>query len=436
MSEYLLPILIILILIAINGVFVAAEFALVGARRSRLQTLAGSGSSAAGWLVRLFDREGGKDAYIAIAQLGITLASIGLGMFGEPAVAAWLYPGLERAGLSYDQSHIAGFIIALGGITYLHVVFGEMIPKALALQVPEQVSLSVNPVMRMFGFVFRPMVYVLNQTAFGLMRMLGIPDPGKGALLYSSKELEIATDEVAASGQFDEAQRILIENIFEMEDRTAEELMTSRSRMKAIALDTPIDDIAGMISASTRARYPVYSRSLDDIGAVLHVKDFIRARMSGSLTDLSGVTRPLPRVAATTTATELLALFKKQRTHAALVADEHGGTLGFVTMDDLVQDLIEEVDDAESEWIWKTPEGTLLLDGEVTLAELAEDHAIDLQREDIVTVAGLVLAEKGFVPELGDRIDVAGYRLTIEEVSGLKITRVRLEKPSDKALQA
>lgn len=428
MSAYLLPILVICILIAINGMFVAAEFALVGARRSRLQTLAASGNSAARWLVKLFDREGGKDSYIAIAQLGITLASIGLGMYGEPAVAAWLYPGLENAGLSYDQAHIIGFVIALGGITYLHVVFGEMIPKALALQVPEQISLSVNPVMRLFGFAFRPMVFVLNQTAFGLMRILGIPDPGKGAMLYSSKELEIATDEVAASGQLDEAQRILIENIFEMEDRTAEELMTSRSRMEAIALETPVDQVAAMISASTRPRYPVYSRSLDDIGGVLHVKDFIRARMAGKLTALSGVIRPLPRVAATTTATELLALFKKQRTHAALVVDEHGGTLGFVTMDDLVEDLIEEVEDTRSEWIWETPEGTLLLDGEVTLAELSEDHDIDLQHEDIVTIAGLVLAKKGFVPEHGDRLEVRDYRLTIEEVSGLKITRVRLEK--------
>lgn len=428
MSAYLLPILVICILIAINGLFVAAEFALVGARRSRLQTLAASGNSAARWLVKLFDREGGKDSYIAIAQLGITLASIGLGMYGEPAVAAWLYPGLENAGLSYDQAHIIGFVIALGGITYLHVVFGEMIPKALALQVPEQISLSVNPVMRLFGFAFRPMVFVLNQTAFGLMRILGIPDPGKGAKLYSSKELEIATDEVAASGQLDEAQRILIENIFEMEDRTAEELMTSRSRMEAIALETPVDQVAAMISASTRPRYPVYSRSLDDIGGVLHVKDFIRARMAGTLTALSGVIRPLPRVAATTTASELLALFKKQRTHAALVVDEHGGTLGFVTMDDLVEDLIEEVEDTRSEWIWETPEGTLLLDGEVTLAELSEDHDIDLQHEDIVTIAGLVLAKKGFVPEHGDRLEVRGYRLTIEEVSGLKITRVRLEK--------
>lgn len=427
MSDVLLPILIILTLITINGVFVAAEFALVGARRSRLETLAGGGSAAARWLVKVYDKDGGKDAYIAIAQLGITLASIGLGMYGEPAVAAWLYPGLEGAGLSYDQAHIVGFIVALGAITYLHVVFGEMIPKAMALQVPEQVSLTVNPVMRLFGFIFRPMVYVLNQTAFGLMRILGIPDPDKSTQLYSSKELEIATDEVAASGQLNEAQRILIENIFEMEDRTAEELMTSRSRMHAIGIDMPLADIAALIASSSRPRYPVFSRSLDDIGGVLHVKDFIRARMAKNLNQIADVMCPLPRVAATTSAGELLALFKKQRTHAALVVDEHGGTLGFVTLDDLVEDLIEEAEEPQSDWIWKTPEGGLLLDGEVTLAELSDNYAIDIDHGDVVTVAGLVLAIKGFVPEQGEHIQVEGYVLTVEEVAGHKIMRVRLE---------
>jgi CBS domain containing-hemolysin-like protein len=426
-SEILLPLLIITILVAINGLFVAAEFALVGARRSRLETLAESGSTAARWLVRVFDRDGGKDAYIAIAQLGITLASIGLGMYGEPAVAAWLYPGLARFGLDEDQVHAAGFVIALGGITYLHVVFGEMIPKALALQMPEQVSLSVNPLMRLFAVLFRPMVYLLGQTAFGLMRALGIPDPGKAALLYSSKELEIATDEVAASGQLDEAQRILIDNIFEMEDRTAEELMTSRSRMVAIALDTPLAEVAGLIAASPRSRYPVFSQSLDDIGGVLHVKDFIRARIVGGIDGLSSMTRPLPRVAATTSATELLALFKKQRTHAALVVDEHGGTLGFVTLDDLVEDLIDEEETEESDWIRKTPEGALLLDGEVTLAELSEDHGITFQHGDIVTIAGLALSVRGVMPEQGEQMELGGYRLTIEETSGFKITRIRLE---------
>lgn len=231
-TTVVLPIVAVLVLVLVNGLFVAAEFALVGARRSRVQTLADSGSRAARWLLGVFDRPTGKDGYIAIAQLGITLASIGLGMYGEPAVAGWLYEPLEDAGLSYGASHAAGFAIALSAITFLHVVFGEMIPKALALQAPESVVVRVNPAMRAFGLVFRPMVAVLNATALGLMRLLRIPEPDKSHALYTSAELAIVTDEAADSGQLGAQQRDLIRNIFDLEERRAEELMTSRGRLE------------------------------------------------------------------------------------------------------------------------------------------------------------------------------------------------------------
>jgi CBS domain containing-hemolysin-like protein len=179
MAEVALPIGVIALLVVVNGVFVAAEFALVGSRRSRLATLAEAGSGPARRLLVVFDHPTGKDGYIAVAQLGITLASIGLGMYGEPAVATWLYGPFEDVGLSHDASHTAGFLVALSGITYLHVVLGEMIPKALALQAPERVSLRTNVVMRAFGFLFRPMVKLLNTTALGLMHLLRIPEPDK-----------------------------------------------------------------------------------------------------------------------------------------------------------------------------------------------------------------------------------------------------------------
>lgn len=426
MSEVLIPLVVIVLLIVVNGLFVAAEFALVASRRSRLATLAQGGNGAARWLLKVFDRPAGKDAYIAIAQLGITLASIGLGMYGEPAVAAWIYPPLHALGLSDANVHLVAFIIALGAITYLHVVFGEMIPKAMALQAPETVSVAVKPMMRFFGIVFRPMVYLLNKTAFGLMRLLGIPDPGKSALLYTSKELEIVTEEVAESGQLDTAQRTLIDNIFEMEERTAEELMTSRTRMQAVRVDSDFAALSLLVTHQVSTRYPVYADSLDDVIGVLHVKDFIRARARGEETSLRHIIRKLPRVAATTTAEELLALFKKQRVHAALVVDEFGGTLGFVTMDDLVADVIDEEDAASPDWIRRQADGSLLLDGEVTLAELAEDHDIDMEHPEVVTVAGLFLAASGRVPTLGEVIQVKRWRLVVEEMKGLKVTRVRL----------
>ena len=187
----ILPVAAVIALVLVNGLFVAAEFALVGSRRSRFIAMADGGNRAARWLLRVFDQPAGKDSYIAVAQLGITLASIGLGMYGEPAIASWLYEPLENWGLSNGASHTVGFLIALSVITFLHVVLGEMIPKALALQAPEQTSISVNPLMRTFAFIFRPAVALLNWVAFGLMRLLRIPEPDKTVSLYSLSLIHI-----------------------------------------------------------------------------------------------------------------------------------------------------------------------------------------------------------------------------------------------------
>jgi CBS domain containing-hemolysin-like protein len=426
MATVVIPIVVIIVLVIVNGVFVAAEFALVGARRSRLQTLADTGNRPARWLLGVFDRPTGKDGYIAIAQLGITLASIGLGMYGEPAVAGWLYGPFEDWGLSNAAAHTVGFVIALSGITYMHVVFGEMIPKALALQAPETISLRVNPVMRAFGLLFRPMVAVLNAAALGLMRLLSVPEPDQRRALYTSAELAIVTDETASSGQLGDLQRSLIRNVFDLGERTAEELMTSRSRIETLDLGTPPDEITARITTSGRSRYPVVDSSLDRVVGVLHIKDFIRAQQRGGTLTLRELVRPIPTIAGTTSAEQLLERFRRDRTHAALVVDEHGGTLGFVTMDDVIADVMnDEAHSADSEAI-RHDDGTLSLDGEVTLSELEDDHGIAITNSDVTTIAGVVLAATRTLPTPGTVVTVQGYELTVEELRGRKLTRVRI----------
>ncbi len=426
MTTVVIPIAVIIALVIVNGVFVAAEFALVGARRSRLQTLADVGNRPARWLLGVFDRPAGKDGYIAIAQLGITLASIGLGMYGEPAVAGWMYGPFEDLGLSNAAAHTVGFIIALSGITYMHVVFGEMIPKALALQTPEAVSLRVNPVMRVFGLLFRPMVAVLNAAALGLMRLLRIPEPDQRLALYTSAELAIVTDETACSGQLGDLQRNLIRNVFDLDERTAEELMTSRSRIEALDIDTSPDDIASRVTNSPRSRYPVIDGSLDQVVGVLHIKDFIRARQRGGSLTLRELVRAIPTVAGTASVEQVLERFRRDRTHAALVVDEHGATLGIVTMDDVIAEVMDEDDYSIDSAPLRHEDGSLSLDGEVTLAELEDDHGIVIVNPDVTTIAGVVLAATSTLPEPGAVVVAAGHELTVEEMYGRKITRVRI----------
>ncbi len=423
-SGYALPVLAILVLVVLNGLFVAAEFALVGARLTRLRARAEGGSRSAKWLVDVFERPTGKDGYIAVAQLGITLASIGLGMYGEPAVAHWLYGPLENLGVPETASHTVGFIVALSAITYLHVVFGEMIPKALALQSPESVSIRLNPLMRTFSALFRPMVTVLNAIAFALMRLLRIPEPDKRLSLHTSDELSIVTDESATSGQLVDRQRELIRNIFELDERPAEELMVSRSNI--VAVDQSVDPIvvAELIESSPRSRYPVIDGDLDHVVGMLHIKDFIRADRLGTLTSISDLVRPLPVVAESMPADDLLEQFKASSTHAALVIDEFGTTAGFVSLDDVIAEIMAGNHVSS---ITRRADGAMSVDGETTLSDLREaldDPSFD--HDDSVTIAGLVLAHAGVVPEVGESVRHGSYELIVEQLDGRKITRVQI----------
>lgn len=426
MTEYVLPIVAIFLLVIINGMFVAAEFALVGSRASRLERLAEGGSSAAQWLLDTFRRHAGKDSYIAVAQLGITLASIGLGMYGEPAVAHWLYDPLEDyLGVPESASHTVGFIIALSAITYLHVVFGEMIPKAMALQAPESVSVKLNPLMRGFSAIFKPMVTVLNAIAFALMRLLRIPEPDKAMSLHTSNELTIVTDESAESGELGSLQRDLIRNIFELDTRPAEEIMISRSHMVAIDTSATAEEIHALVTTSPRSRYPITDGDLDHVVGLLHVKDFIRANHRGQFTSLADLRRELPAVAASTTAEDLLERFKMANTHAALVIDEFGATIGFVTLDDVIAEVME---DDEPDGIVTHENGSISVYGETSLSDLREylgDESFD--HADVVTIAGLLLADNGSVPEAGSSFTHGSYDVTVVALDGRQITRVRID---------
>ena len=425
-TDVALPIAAVVALVAVNGLFVAAEFSLVASRRSRIDALANEGNRGARWLLRVFDRPTGKDGYIAVAQLGITLASIGLGMYGEPAIAQWLYDPFESLGLSTGAAHTVGFLVALSIITYLHVVLGEMIPKALALSEPEGTSLRVNRVMRTFSLHFRPAVVFLNWMALSLMRLLRIPEPDKTLSLYSSQELAIVTDESADGGELRELQREIIHNIFELEDLTADELMTSRRHIRAIEHDASRGDIAAEIEASPTSRYPVFVDDLDHVIGILHVKDFVRVSQSDDPIDLTTLVRRLPTVGGKTGADVLLARFRNERSHAALVVDELGGTIGLVTLDDIISEVIDDPAGDHDLPAVRHDDGSVTLDGETTLTELDEDYGFTFRHDGVTTLAGLVLAETGTLPRPGDRFECQGHELTVEAIDHHKLTQVRV----------
>nr|WP_281377042.1 hemolysin family protein [Deinobacterium chartae] len=406
-------------LVVLNGIFVAAEFAIVAVRAPKALEASEQGSAVARYVYRLITSPTGKDRYIAVAQLGITLASIGLGMYGEKTVASWLYGPLEEYGhLGHAAAHTVGTIISLGLITYMHVVFGEMIPKALALQFPERTAYSVTRMMQSFGGLFAPLVTVLNAAAFGLMRLLRIHDPGSGNRLYSSEELELLVRESAQSGLVEPEQQQLIERIFHFGEREAHHVMTPRTRLVALESSTPGEVVLEFLREHGHSRYPVYQGDLDHILGFVHVKDVIRAQTQrpGPLV-LSDLLHIAPSVPRSMGLEDVLAVLKRERVHAAIVTDEFGGTAGMVTLQDLLEEIVGEEEVGES-LFEELGDGRLRVRGDAPVELLEQALGQRFEEHNADTVAGLLLEELGRNAQSGDSVELPGVRLTAEAVEG------------------
>ncbi len=425
MTEVVLPLLVIAVLIVLNGVFVAAEFAVVAARSSRLDQLVKEGNVTAQSVQQIVSSARNQDRYIAIAQLGITLATIGLGMYGEPSIAGWIYGPIERTfGVSEAVSHTIGTVVAVSIMTYFHVVVGEMIPKALALSTPERTAMSVSRPMRVVGFVFYPLVALLNAVATGLLRLLRIPVNSEGRF-YTPDELELLVQESYDQGFLPSEQQEIIRNIFDFGERDLHQLMTPRVRIQGLSVDSGPGEVWTLVETSPHSRFLVFERDLDHIVGVLHVKDFFKQQEEESPFDLRRLVREVPRIPETAKAETLLAAFKRLKVHMAVVVDEYGGTAGVVTLDDLLEEVVGEVDGAAALGLEKQADGSLLLPGNLPIEDFAEATGLAFRSEASDTVAGLMLEHLGRVPQVGDEIVTDGMTLRVEVVEGLVITRIR-----------
>lgn len=430
-----MPLAVVTFLILMNGLFVAAEFAIVGANRSRVEGMAEGGSRAARYVRRVLRNPANQDRYIAISQLGITLATIGLGMYGEPSIAGWLYGPLEDGlGIGTALAHTIGTVLAVVIMTYFHVVIGEMIPKALALQRPEATAVRVSPAMRLVGLFFRPAVLVLNGVSVALLKLLRIPTTGGEGRSYSPDELEQLVEESREGGELAESQQRLISNIFDFGERQVQQVMTPRTRVVGLPLDSGAGEIERAIRESKHTRLLVYDGDLDHVAGILHVKDFIQWQLrhdsEDTELDLESLVRRAPRVPESAPSEDVLAAFKRLRGHLAVVMDEYGGTAGIVTLEDLIEEVVGEVrdefDPGEEPELQTLDDGSLLAYGDVLLEQVNERHGTRLDSEEFDTLAGLMIEELARPPSQGDVVNVDGASLEAVQVEGLAISRVRV----------
>jgi len=274
--------LVILVLILINGLFVSAEFSIIGVRRSRIEQLVQEGRRGAQWVRDVLTSRRRTDRYVATAQLGITLASLGLGMYAEPAIAHLIEGPLhDWFGLSGTIVHTISFLAALTAITYLHVVLGEMVPKSLALHSPERSVLMLTAPMRVMTKVFSIPVTALNRIGLMALRLLGVPPPGEGSRLYSPDELELIVLESYDSGLLDERQQELVANILDFSEERVEEVMMPRTQMAAIPVTIEEHELLELLPTTPFSRLPVYRKGIDDIIGIVHLKDLVRQQLAG-----------------------------------------------------------------------------------------------------------------------------------------------------------
>ncbi len=434
MSEFLIPVLITAVLILLNGLFVAAEFAIVAAPKARIAQLAEEGSRAAQDVLSILRNPVHQNRYIATAQVGITVVSLGLGMYAEEVIAEWFVGLLHDLGpLTLPAAHTASTILAVGLLTYFHVVLGEMIPKTFALQFAEGAVLRLNRPMRLMGYVFRPVVLVLDTIGNTIVRLLGIPRVDTRARLFSPEELEFIVEESYEVGLIEPNEQLFIENIFDLHERTVGQIMTPRRRITALPVEANRDTVMRWVCEAHNSRFPIYEGDLDQIVGILHIKDLARHRKDDPAAwNLRELARPPVFVPESLTLEKLLQRFRAERLQIAIVIDEFGGTAGLVTIEDLMEEVVGEIQDEFDQEILPIEQidaRTLRVRGDLLLDELNQLYDLEIEIEEADTVGGLVMAILGRIPKPQDAVEVAGVRFEVESVDGLAVQTVIVRLP-------
>ncbi len=438
-ATLLVPTLIIALLLFLNGVYVAAEFAVNGVRPTQIEELVEEGHRTAPTVQALLESPLRQKNYIATAQLGVTLASLGLGMYGEPQISRFVEPYLAHylgATTAGRWSGTLGYIIALSLLTYLHVVLGEMIPKSLTLSSTRRAILILIRPMQVTETLFKYVVQGLNAVGMALLKLLRVP-PGEEHL-HSTQELEQIVAESAQSGLLNPDEEKLILNILTFDERQVHQVMTPRRQIHALEVNTPLPQVVNLITNSRFSRFPVYEGDMDHIIGLLHLKDLIRQQLQPDTTfNMRQLLRPVTAVPEHYPAHQLLGVIKQLRLHMAIVLDEFGGTAGLVTLEDLVEEIIGEVrdefDKKEQDPLIELGPGALEVSGQYLLDDLQDFITLGPNEElpDVETVGGLIVTLLGRPPQVGDKPAYGpDIKFTVLAVDGLAVARTRVDYPA------
>lgn len=432
MSTALIVIAVTALMIFVNALYVAAEFSTVSASRPRVTQLANEGNRLAKLLEPVLTDANQLDKYVAACQLGITASSLVLGFYGQSAITEALLPLFSSLeGLQGAAAQSVAATVVLIFLTALQVVFGELIPKSVALRNPERLAFLTVAPMRWSLVLFRPAIALFNGTGRLILRLLRVPPVEHHMHLHSPDEIELLIAESTKGGLLESDERQLLRNVFRIGDLTADEVMVPRPRLLTAPVTTSLADLLELSATTAYTRIPLYRETVDDIVGIVHLKDLFRLWVEGR-EDVASIIRPVPFVPDSKPAVEVWNLLRQEGSYVAIVFDEFGGTAGMITVEDLLEEIFGELQDEfdeEAALIAPGPDGRVRLRGDVLVSDVNEMFRLNLPNEEVNTIGGLVMAVLGRTPKVGDEAEIEGVALRVEAISGPAVREVSLVPP-------
>ncbi|WP_419743415.1 hemolysin family protein [Paraclostridium dentum] len=425
-------ILLVFFLVFLNGFFVATEFAMVKVRKSRIETLIIQGDKRAKrTLIVVKD----LNSYLSACQLGITLASLGLGWVGEPAILRLLMPIFNLFNLPSSLEHSIAFIIAFSIITGCHIVFGELVPKSLAIISPEKIALSTAFPLIFFYKLTYPVMWIFNHSTNWILKVFGLSQVDEHESVHTDEEIKLLVEESYNHGLVDKTELTLVDNIFDFSDKTVKEIMVPRTDITNIFIEDAFDDIIDFTLKEQLTRYPVCKENKDNVIGFIHIKDLYKQKIEGSNQEIKNIIREIKLVPESMLISDLLKIFKKDKVQVALVIDEYGGTSGLVTIEDILEEIVGEIQDEfdeEEDSIIKCEDNSYIVDGKVLIEDITEFLYIDIEDEHIDTIGGWAYTHLDSYPKVNDKFTYKNYEFTILKCNRKRINKLLIKNLSDK----
>jgi CBS domain containing-hemolysin-like protein len=422
----------VILLVILNGFFVASEFGLVAIRKTRVDELANKGNRPAKLIQKALYA---LDTYISATQLGITIASLALGWIGEPVIAHMLEPFLAiylSHSLATFSAHSISIAIAFFSITFLHIVIGELVPKSIALQRSEKTTLFIIGPLTAFTYLFRPIIWILNKSGLLITRVFGLSSPLSTESVHSEEEIKMLLSQSGRSGEIAKDEVEMVYNVFQLGDTMVKQIMVPRTDIVSFNVATTLSDVIKRIGKNVHSRFPVYEHSIDTIIGFIHVKDIYKAALTvdkkKKLSEMT-IIRNIITVPESKKANEVLIEMRKKRVHLAVVNDEYGGTAGIVTLEDVLESLVGDIQDEfekPEEPIQKQKDGSFLIDGLVPVKTVIMKFNLPMKGQGYSTIGGLVFGLLGHQPKVNEKVQISNIIFAVEKMEKKRIKTIKL----------